>query len=254
MTDLRSWFFISFYNEILLNVTLRIWIWPMIILVIGWSCPTKLRNRWGHNWDHSRVTRMSCWFFNICYSMLGEEFSAMLPLYYTSRYNEISNFTIKSDWGIWFGKSHQSCQYFSKNKFNSVVICEADRSNRGNSKGFDSVIEQFINFSTLKFIESSYCFLWTLVKCDLPVCSCQEIFIHHNKHWMNTCPIQLLWKPQALIIWVSVCLPFFEDWSKNCKIFYLDSFSLDLDLVCKTFCNATPYHVEKPHCFSLSNL
>ena len=254
VTDLRSWFLISLCSKSLLKVTLRIWIWPMIIFVIGWSCPTKLCDWWSHNWDHSWVTRMNCWFFNICYSMLAEEFSAMLPLYCTSRYYEISNFTVKSYWGIWFRKSHQSCHDFSKNKLNSVVICEADRSNRGNCKGSDTVIEQFIYFSSLKFIESSYSFLWTLVKCDLPVWSCQEIFIHHYKHWMNTWPIQLLWKPHSLIIWVSGYFPFFKDWSENCKIFNLDSFSLDLDLVCETFCNATPYHVEKPHCFSLSNL
>ena len=252
MTDLRFWFLISLYSISLLEVTLRIWVWTMVIFVIGWSCPTKLRDWWSHNWDHSRVTWMNCWLFNICYTMLAKEFSAVLPLYSTSRYYKISNFTVKFNWGVWFGKSYQSCKDFCKNKFNGIVICEADWGNRRNCKRLNTVIKQFIYFSSLKFIESSYCFLWTLVKCNLPVWSCQEIFIHHYEHWMNTWPIQLLWKPYAFVIRVSKYFTLFEDWSENCKIFDLDSFSLDLDLVCETFCNATPYHVEKSHCLSLS--
>ena len=114
--------------------------------------------------------------------MLVEQFSTVLPLYRIFSQYESSNFKVQSHWCILFAKIHYRSQDFLKNELNSIGICEADWSDRRDSKLLHSVIEQRIYLRTIKFAKSTYCFLCILIDWDIPVWSCQKIFIQNDKY------------------------------------------------------------------------
>ena len=75
------WFDVPRAKEVLSQVTLRIWIGGVIVLIVSWRSPTELSNWRGHHRLHRWVSWMHSWFFHVhTDTMSVQEFFAVLPL------------------------------------------------------------------------------------------------------------------------------------------------------------------------------